>query len=725
MKLQAMAEMAAKYVNTTNQHIFLTGKAGTGKTTFLKHIIQNTHKHVVVAAPTGIAAINANGVTLHSLLQLPFGAFIPENVSMANSENRVTTPLTLFQNSKFNASKRQLIKTIELLIIDEVSMLRADLLDCIDHVLRHLRRSRKPFGGVQILFIGDLMQLPPVVKDEEKALLSQYYESLYFFKARALQTQPLVHIELQKIFRQQDQGFIELLNRLRHNKQTQEDLHFLNQYYDPDFNQSQEEGYIHLTTHNYRADKLNQHKLAMLESELYTFHAHIEETFPESMFPVSPELHLKLGAQVMFVKNDPSGERKYFNGKIGVISNISDEEVWVRFESGDEVLVEPYKWENTRYTLNNETNEIEEKFLGSFEHHPIKLAWAVTVHKSQGLTFEKAILDLSGTFAPGQFYVALSRLTSLKGLVLSSPLPVDPPGIDGSLSSFTNSSLTDEEISKRLGDDQRQFLIDFGKNAFDFGPLIRNFQYHIRSFNKSENRSLKQQYFSWTQGLISDISPLEKVGHTFVKEIGLITQNDSYLDQLIARISKAKAYFLDQLVPHFEKIQSHRKALSKEKKIKTYLKELEELQTQLLGMIGNIERMFFIVEALQQGKMPSKDQMSDSVFLKLSKTKGAPVKDKTPTYEITYAMFKEGKTIEEIAKARELVTGTIEGHLAQYVEKGEIQIADLVDEKRVEKIMKAIASDAVGLSEIKSQLPADYTYGEIKMVFAHSKFLNS
>jgi len=722
MQLQAMAELAATYVNTTNRHIFLTGKAGTGKTTFLKYIIDHTHKHTVVAAPTGIAAINAGGVTLHSLLQLPFGSFIPEPIPQTPSESQITTPQTLFKNSRFNASKRELIREIELLIIDEVSMLRADLLDCMDHTLRSIRRNSSPFGGVQILFIGDLMQLPPVVKDEEKHLLSPFYDSLYFFEARALKGSPPIHVELKKIFRQQDQDFIELLNRLRHNQQSPDDLNFLSRYYNPDFDQASETGYIHLTTHNYRADKLNQQKLGALEADLYTYHAHIDGNFPESMFPTAPELHLKEGAQVMFIKNDPTHEGQYFNGKIGLISSLSEEEIWVKFEDGSEVLVSLYKWENKRYALDAESSEIEETFLGSFEHFPIKLAWAVTIHKSQGLTFEKAVLDLSGTFAPGQLYVALSRLTSLKGLVLSSPMPETPPQIDRSLSEFNATSADEKQLEDRLKEDQKQFLFDLGKVVFDFTPLIRDLTRHQQSFNKDENRSIKQKYSDWTKEIVGETLPMEKVGQGFHKEIHRILHSEDYLDHLLERVEKAQTYFLAILSPIAEKFQAQQQAIGKEKKVKAYAKELADLEESFIKKIRDIERIGFLVATLEGEVASTAFQPTNSLKLKQNKLAAKKAaKDKTPTAETTYQLYQKGKSIADIAEERGLVTGTIEGHLAQYVEKGSIPIQDLVEDKKVKKILKVLESEAVGLSEIKSQLPKNYTFGDIKLVIAHQK----
>ncbi|MEM6644421.1 MAG: DEAD/DEAH box helicase [Bacteroidota bacterium] len=548
MQLQPLAKLAADYVNSTNRHIFLTGKAGTGKTTFLRYISQHTFKRTVVAAPTGIAAINAGGVTLHSLLHLPFGAFIPERLAFHNETTRVTTPDTLLRNSKFNASKRNLIREMELLIIDEVSMLRADLLDCIDHMLQYLRRNRSPFGGVQILFIGDLLQLPPVIKDEEKSLLQHYYTSFYFFESRALKKHPPIHVELQKIFRQQDQEFIDLLNRLRTDSPTIEDLNFLNRFYDPEVSQSDETGYIHLTTHNYKADQLNKQKLNLLEGEILTFSAQIDGTFPDSMFPTSPELHLKTGAQVMFIKNDPSGEGRFFNGKIGLV-RIAEGKVFVKFEDGDEVEVSPYKWENIRYVLNEESNEIEERYVGGFEQYPIKLAWAVTVHKSQGLTFEKAILDLSGTFAPGQLYVALSRLTSLKGLSLSSPLPEKTPAIDVALGEFNALKVSESSLKEGLVAERKVFLADLGKVVFDFTSLIFILRNHQQGFSEKESRSIKKQNEAWTNALVEETAPLQTVGAGFIREVNRILQEEDYLNHFSERLSKAESYFTDQLTP--------------------------------------------------------------------------------------------------------------------------------------------------------------------------------
>ncbi|MEP5610786.1 MAG: helix-turn-helix domain-containing protein [Cyclobacteriaceae bacterium] len=723
IELQETAELAAKYVNTTDRHIFLTGKAGTGKTTFLKYIVEHTYKNTVIAAPTGIAAINAGGVTLHSLLQLPFGTFIPENVHLSSSDYRINTPETLFREARFNANKRKLIQELELLIIDEVSMLRADLLDCIDHSLRHLRKRRnEPFGGLQILFIGDLMQLPPVVKDSEMNLLRSYYSSPYFFESRALKDSPPILVELSKIYRQTDQDFIDLLNRFRHNEQTEEDLQQLNKHHEPDFDEVMSSGYIHLTTHNHRAFQINMGRLQSLEEEEHIFQASIEGDFPENMLPTDEKLVLKQGAQVMFIKNDPSGEGKFFNGRIGSISRLREDEIWVKFEDGDELLVDSYKWENKRYTLNSGTNEIEEKYLGSFEQFPLKLAWAVTIHKSQGLTFEKAILDLSGTFAPGQLYVALSRLTSLKYMVLSSLLPENPPGIDGSLKAFASSFKEADQLEQNLENERREYLRRFGMRAFDFSGLIKELGYHERSFNKDENRSIKQHYLPWTMELINETRPLDKTGDQFANQVQQILTQPDYLVQLQDRVSKAEIYFTNILTELSARLSAHKKKVKKENQVKAYVKEVEKLEPYFEDQKRLILKFALLVKSAADDKVPTKEDLRASGIFKKAEKKVAR-KDKTPTAQISYDLYREGKTIPEIAETRGLVVSTIEGHMATYVENGLLDVTEIVESKKLNTIMDYYAKGVTHSGDLKATLGNDYSYGEIKLAQAHVRSL--
>ncbi|RZK13785.1 MAG: helicase, partial [Pedobacter sp.] len=365
------AEIAAKFVNYTSKHVFLTGKAGTGKTTFLRKLIQLTHKKAMICAPTGIAAINAAGVTIHSLFQLPFGAFFPDAASSIMNHNinfNFNTPRTIVKHLNMQGNKRRMIQELELLVIDEVSMLRADMLDAIDFSLRYIRRNRNvPFGGVQLLFIGDLHQLPPVVKNDEWRVMAGFYKSIYFFDALALQNNPPVYIELDKIYRQDDAVFIDLLNNLRNNKITPEDTILLKQHFKQDFRPSADENYITLTTHNNKADAINRERLTQLKTKSYFFDGKVTGEFNEYAYPNEKSLELKVGAQVMFIKNDMTAEKRYYNGKIGVVHHIEKDVIEIELpEERTVISVSPYTWENVKYKLNEATNEIAENVAGSF-----------------------------------------------------------------------------------------------------------------------------------------------------------------------------------------------------------------------------------------------------------------------------------------------------------------------------------------------------------------------
>ena len=717
-----VAQLTADFINTTDQNVFLTGKAGTGKTTFLKYIIENTHKKTVVAAPTGIAAINANGVTLHSLLQLPFGAFIPERITPPNVNAQFTTLYNLFAGLRFNKSKRQLIQEMELLIIDEVSMLRADLLDCIDHMLRHLRkRKNEVFGGVQMLFIGDLLQLPPVVKDQEWHILKDYYKSSYFFEAKALAQQPLIHLELEKVYRQSDQQFIEILNRFRENQQNDSDIDFINTHFDPTLAEQSPEGFIHLTTHNRKADEINEKRLEQLESKKFSFEAELKGDFPENAYPVASKLQLKEGAQVMFIKNDPSGEGQFFNGKIGRVSALAKDLITVQFEDGIEVDVPEYTWENKRFSLNKDTKEIDEKTLGSFTHFPLKLAWAVTVHKSQGLTFEKAILDLSGAFTQGQVYVALSRLTSLKGLVLSSRIPKEGFDISDSMKSFIAEKPEIQQLEGRLKKDRLKYLFQLIQVHFDFSEMERTLRSHLASFDKQENRSIKQQHLIWTQETCQPLLALTPIGKGFQSQAYKIIFEESDLNLLNERVEKAKEYFSDILKKGHEEFSLQEKKLKRQAQLKTYREELKEIKERLFGQLLAIHRASLFIGFLSKDKTPTKQDVQETLSqLIIPKTK----KDKTPTHEISLTLYKQGKSIEEIAVERGLVNSTIEGHLGKYIATGEIKASELMDEKKLANILSLITPETTGTGEIKNQLGDEYSYGEVRIALEEWKRLN-
>lgn len=404
-------DLAYRFVTETNENIFLTGKAGTGKTTFLKYLKDNSTKNIVVAAPTGVAAINAGGVTLHSLFQLPFHPFLP---TKNNKED-------LLAKIRQNKQRQQLLRKMELLVIDEISMVRCDVMDAIDTILRHTRRNyHLPFGGVQLLCIGDLHQLPPVAQNQEWSILNEYYESPFFFDSLAIKEQLPLLIELNKIYRQKEGSFVKLLNKVRNNHMNADDFEDLHLRYDPTFRPERDEKYITLTSHNKQADQINEQELYKLNGASFNYKAVVEDDFPENMYPVDFELSLKEGAQVMFLKNDLI-QRRYYNGKIGVVKELTKDKIIVDCD-GTEIEVGKETWENSRYTLNRTDGKLEQETLGTFTQYPLRLAWAITIHKSQGLTFEKVMIDAGAAFSSGQVYVALSRCTSLAGIVLLSKI---------------------------------------------------------------------------------------------------------------------------------------------------------------------------------------------------------------------------------------------------------------------------------------------------------------
>ena len=453
------------FVEHTGRSIFLTGKAGTGKTTFLKAVVEQSSKRSIVVAPTGVAAINAGGMTIHSFFQLPFSPFVPG----AKIESRFD----------FGKEKRKIISSLDLLIIDEISMVRSDLLDAIDSVLRRFRDRYKPFGGVQLLMIGDLQQLTPVVTPDDERMLAPYYDTPYFFGSKALAKIEYVTIQLEKVYRQQDDTFLTLLNHIREGHPTADDLALLNARYQPAFVPQPNEGYIRLTTHNQMANNYNESELKKLSGRAYTYRAKIEGTFPDYSYPTAETLVLKEGAQVMFVKNDPSGEHRYYNGRIGHVTLAEDNRLEVYCPGDAEAIeVEPLEWENARYTLNDQTREIETEVLGKFSQLPLRLAWAITIHKSQGLTFERAIIDASLSFAPGQVYVALSRCKTLEGMALASQIPpqaiISDERVDSYISHQEEAALRSIEQLPTLKDEYYRYLL---MELFDFKDILYREEY--------------------------------------------------------------------------------------------------------------------------------------------------------------------------------------------------------------------------------------------------------
>ncbi len=506
-------KLAYDFVRDSGCNVFLTGKAGTGKTTFLHNFKKESNKRMVVLAPTGVAAVNAGGVTIHSFFQLPFGPQLPFDAERPSPSERDEVRASASRYQRFSREKINIIKSLDLMVIDEISMVRADLLDAVDTVLRRFRDRERPFGGVQLLMIGDLQQLAPVVREDDWEILRPYYDSAFFFSSRALQQTEFVSIELKKIYRQQDQAFIRILNRVRDNQMDDDTLKELNRRYLPGFSPPDSEGYITLTTHNFQSKEINVSKLNALKGKAGTFKAEVSGEYPEVSYPTEAELVLKVGAQVMFVKNDISPVKLYYNGRIGTVTRMTEDLVYVRCP-GDEapIAVGKAEWENCRYALDDATREIKETVIGTFTQHPLKLAWAITIHKSQGLTFDKAIIDARAAFAHGQVYVALSRCTSLEGLVLSSPLGRQAMKSDQVINSFTRRIEENPPDMERLlamkNDYQKTLVMDL----FDFSSLKRQMGGLL---------TLARKYHSSIDGAV--IEALEKIDHSLKIELAEVS----------------------------------------------------------------------------------------------------------------------------------------------------------------------------------------------------------
>ena len=535
-------QLAWQFIENTGTHLFLTGKAGTGKTTFLRRLKEQSPKRMVILAPTGIAAINAGGVTIHSFFQLSFAPFVPE-----------TTFNSSQTHYRFSKEKRNIIRSMDLLVIDEISMVRADLLDAIDSALRRYRDREKPFGGVQLLMIGDLQQLATVVKENEWEMLKNYYETPYFFASRALRETVYMTIELKTVYRQSDTFFLSLLNKIRENQADDEVLNELNRRYQPGFRPRKEEGYIRLTTHNYQAQKVNDNELASLPGQTYSFRAEIDGTFPEYLYPADEVLTIKAGAQIMFLKNDPSSEKRYYNGMIGEVAAVNDAGMIVRGkDNGDEFQLLPEEWGNYKYVLNEETKEITEEIEGTFRQYPIRLAWAITIHKSQGLTFERAIIDARNSFAHGQTYVALSRCKTLEGMVLESPLRREAIISDSTVDDFTKEVERNKPGNRQLHDMQKAYFFDLLSDLFNFYSLDQAYKRLLRLIDEDLYKLYPKQLAEYKELAPHIKEKIVEVSQRFRNQYTrLINGSDDYAaDQgLQERVRSGAGYFRKELEP--------------------------------------------------------------------------------------------------------------------------------------------------------------------------------
>ena len=812
-------QLASDFVRYTNKNIFLTGKAGTGKTTFLHNLKREAVKRMIIVAPTGVAAINAGGVTIHSFFQLPFGPQIPKRTGVVSDfeEPPVNADKQSAQH-KFSKEKVNIIRSIDLLVIDEISMVRADMLDAIDEVLRRYRDRYKPFGGVQLLMIGDLQQLAPIVKDSEWDLLRAYYDTVFFFSSLALRQTELVSIELKHIYRQSDERFIRILNQVRENRIDTETLAELNKRYIPNFEYDESERYITLTTHNNQAQSINSKKLDAIKEAPVRFTATVSGDFPEYSYPTDKELTLKQGAQVMFVKNDSSREKLYYNGKIGSIVDIDEEVIWVQCpKEEDAIAVQRAEWQNFKFSIDPNTDEITESVIGSFIQYPLKLAWAITIHKSQGLTFERAIVDAQLSFASGQVYVALSRCKTLEGLVLRSPIQASSIKTDVTVDSFSRhveeNLPSEQQLAASKREYERLLLVDlFGfdhigrmlgytrkvaaEHAESTGDVLRNalavvaerfrteiadvaakFQYQLSQFcampqEVETNEFLQERvikgagYFKEKVNaiLVDELDSLaididnKAVKKSIVDSIGRI--ENEVRQKLVCLEATQKGFkvadylhtravsAIDKAAPKkdtpskvsseivnpqlYLALKNWRNLKAEELNVPHYLimpqKTLFEILDKLPTSVDALKRVKgfgekkvrqFGSEIVQIVMDYCDDEGIDYSKAYKMEMPEEPKKQKVDTKMETLRLFREGRSLQEIADERNFSRSTIEKHITDLIANDDVAVEALLAEERIDEITRCMReAKSRSVSELKAALGDGYSYAEIRFVLA-------
>ena len=629
------------------------------------------------------------------------------------------------KNIRFNREKIDLLRELELLIIDEVSMLRADALDAIDTILRHFRRRhREPFGGVQVLYIGDLFQLPPVIRNEESGLFFEHYTSPFFFSAKVIgEEHPLV-IELKTIYRQTDAEFIHVLNAIRTNKMTEDELDTLHQRYMPYV--QPEDGVIVLTTHNHKADTINAQRLEALPGKAEAFEGLITGEFNEKALPAERMLQLKIGAQVMFIKNDKGETRRYYNGKLATVCRIGDDGgIWVRLAgSNEELQLEQHTWKSVRYRYDQEKDEIDEEELGAYKQYPVRLAWAITIHKSQGLTFERAIVDAGQSFAAGQVYVALSRLTSLGGMVLHSRIPAQGIEMPEAVISFCRKEMEEGKLQELVFSEEASFAQRKMVQWFSLAKLIHNWSTHQEGYQFKAIPS-QEAAIAWSNKILDALLRLEDTAERFRMQLeGLLGRNTDY-EAVRARVVAARAWFDAALEAEvIQPLMDHHKGWSGKPRTKKYLSELHALETAALLVKKGLQQAEYLATGLAGGTAFTDialDVPMERSRLAATSIPDAPKPKKGDTYSVTLAMHKEGKSLVEIAAARGVTEGTIEGHLTRFIATGEVAVTDIVPADKVEIIIAELErhEDPGRTSAAKAALGELYTYGMIRAVSVH------
>lgn len=694
-------------IEHTNRSVFLTGKAGTGKTTFLNDFVKKTRKKYIVVAPTGIAAINAGGVTIHSMFGLPLRTFLPTTDRIDGSlANNIAD---LMPHFKYRKDKLKLLREVEVLIIDEVSMLRADVLDMMDFSLRFIRRNTQRFGGVQMLFIGDLYQLPPVVRDEH--ILKICYQSPFFFDSHAVKDIPLLTIELTKVYRQSDEKFLDILNAIRNGDVANINFDVLNERYDPDF-KAGTESYVYLCSHNRMADEINQEKLEEIDLTVKTYEAKLFGDFKENQYPNEQFLELKVGAQVMFIRNDITGEKKYFNGKLGEISALDDNEIKVVLDGSErEITVKREVWEQKKYFLDTEKN-IKEEVLGSFEQFPIKLAWAVTIHKSQGLTFDNVIIDAGKSFTAGQVYVALSRCRTLEGIVLKSKITPEVIFKDNRILQFQGDTFANDSV---------EAILNREKYDYSIKKVLRTvnclwFLQEVEEWNKLSitTRSIdhvktNQLYVQLKHEIVNLGKIFEKLERVISQKVNNFIENKEEWSDIETKTKGAVNFFFTEIRDKvFNPLKEFYAEIKGTKGLKQYNEEFRNWLEDTEEYLNSLKEIHLLETKLLHEKNDKE------INLKIAKV---------PSQVLTFQLFEQGKTIGEIAMERGLVKETVIGHLAKFAEQGLLDISRVITSDKIKAFEKEFYENPhETLTEWKNALPSDFEFNEIRILINHYNF---
>ncbi|SFN15107.1 UvrD-like helicase C-terminal domain-containing protein [Chryseobacterium oleae] len=694
-------------IEHTNRSVFLTGKAGTGKTTFLNDFVKKTRKKYIVVAPTGIAAINAGGVTIHSMFGLPLRTFLPTTDRIDGSlANNIAD---LMPHFKYRKDKLKLLREVEVLIIDEVSMLRADVLDMMDFSLRFIRRNSQRFGGVQMLFIGDLYQLPPVVRDEH--ILKICYQSPFFFDSHAVKDIPLLTIELTKVYRQSDEKFLDILNAIRDGDVANINFDVLNERYDPDF-KAGTDSYVYLCSHNKMADEINQQKLEEIDLTVKTYEAKLFGDFKENQFPNEQFLELKVGAQVMFIRNDISGEKKYFNGKLGEIMSLDDNEIKVVLDGSErEIVVKREVWEQKKYFLDTEKN-IKEEVLGSFEQFPIKLAWAVTIHKSQGLTFDNVIIDAGKSFTAGQVYVALSRCRTLEGIVLKSKITPEVIFKDNRILQFQGNTFANDNVEAILNREKYDYSIKKvlrTVNCLWFLNEVEEWNKLSITTKSIDHVKTNQLYLQLKHEIVNLGKIFEKLERVISQKVNNFIENKEEWSEIEGKTKGAVNFFFTEIrYKVFNPLKEFYAEIKGTKGLKQYNEEFRDWLEDTEEYLNSLKEVHLLETKLL-------DEKNDKeINLKIAKV---------PSQVLTFQLFEQGKTIGEIAMERGLVKETVIGHLAKFAEQGLLDISRVITSDKIKAFENEFYKNPhETLTEWKNALPNDFEFNEIRILINHYTF---